>query len=303
MVFVPEEGTRVWALFALWRKAARAFRENRFDIVTVQDTAYLACLAYLLARKYHMPFEVQVHGFEKLRGMRKIIARFVLRRADRVRVVSERLRKEVVERFGVQKEKIYVLSVYVQVEAGMNYKTSPDTFTFLTVGRLVPVKNIALQIRAFAKVVSKSPHARLVIVGSGYELPRLQLLTTHYSLQTHIHFVGKQEKVSQFYQTADAFILTSDAEGWGVAVVEAAAHALPIIMTDVGCAGEFIKNGENGLVIPVGDEMALVEAMKRLIADEPFRRRLGAVARAAFLALPRAEESIHKQVEEWCFLV
>src|SRR3989344_8133294 len=137
-------GRKVVQFFKLWKQARKILAEKHFDLITVQDTSYLALLAYMLAKKFRVPLEVQVHGFEKLYGVRKLLARFVLRRADKIRVVSERLRREISPR-------AYVLPVYTQL--GMPIEKNKDTrviFTFLTVGRLVPVKNVEMQIRAFA---------------------------------------------------------------------------------------------------------------------------------------------------------
>jgi len=293
------------------RKLSLFFRK-RFDLISVQDTAYFALFAYLIARICGIPFEVQVHGFEKFSGLRRLIAGFVLKYADKIRVVSERLKEEVKKVWGIKDNKIYILSVYVQnIPPRLASRDTPPQlrrglngeFIFLTVGRLVPVKNIGMQIRAFAKIADEFPNARLRIVGDGPERPALQLTTDNLHLTSRIIFEGQQKDMARFYQNSDAFILTSDSEGWGVAIVEAAAHGLPIVMTDVGCAGEFIKNGENGIVIPVGNENALVSAIKRLISDEPFRFRLGASARATFLGLPSPEAHIQKQVQEWKTIV
>ncbi len=289
VVLTPSgKGGKVRQFLRIWKEARRLLAEKHFNLITVQDTAYLALLAYLLARTARVPFEVQVHGLEKFYGVRKLIAGFVLRRADKVRVVSERLKREISAR-------AYVLPVYTQIPSQPPlYKGGEEggDFVFLTVGRLVPVKNIGLQIRAFARIAKEFPNARLVIVGDG---PERDNLPTHGC----VIFEGAQKDLRRFYKDADAFLFTSNSEGWGVVVTEAAAYGLPIIMTDVGCAGEFIKNGENGLVIPVGDEDALVAAMKRIIKDGELRVHLGNAARRAFLSFPTAQVAIQKQVEAW----
>lgn len=311
-------GYKITQFFKMWRIGNTILRNgaitthNKFlekegrklyDLITVQDAYFLGLLAYLLARKFHVPFEVQVHGLEKFYGVRKLIAGFVLRRADKIRVVSERLKRELDSGLRTHDSRMYVLPVYTQI-VGENPITNfangdKKEFTFLTVGRLAHVKNIGMQIRAFARLAKESPNARLRIVGDGVERRNLQLITFNLQLDDKVVFEGRQNDVWRFYQKADAFLLTSDFEGWGVVVTEAACFGLPIIMTDVGLAGEFIKNGENGIVIPVDDEAALVAAMKCMIEDASLRARLGAAARRSFLALPSAEEQIHKQVEEW----
>lgn len=299
-------GGKIAQFFALWKQAKKILSEKQFDLITVQDTSYLALLAYMLTRKFRVPFEVQVHGFEKSYGVRKLIALFVLRRADKIRVVSERLKRFLAFHFKLSTLNIYVLPVYVQ---GMPPTTpTPLTslgvlplgkggeeeklFTFLTVGRLVPVKNIQMQIRAFARIANEFPEAQLQIVGDG---PERENLPKH----NRVIFEGTQKELSRFYENADAFLLTSNSEGWGVVVTEAAAYGLPIIMTDVGCAGEFIKNGENGIVIPVGDEDALVAAMKEIMTNAELRARLGRGGRASFLALPTPEVCIQTQIAQW----
>ncbi len=313
VALAPKGDNKLREFLRIWREANVLFRTQKFDLITVQDTAYLAFLAYLLARRFKIPLEVQVHGFERLHGVRKIIAGVVLRRADKIRVVSERLKRKLEALSPKLEGKIYELPVYTQIEPPLQGRTEKGltffptqgqtlkspTFTFLTVGRLVPVKNITLQIRVFARIAKEFPNARLVIVGDGLEMPYLKLNAKRLTLNASVIFEGRQENLKRYYQDADAFLLTSDSEGWGVAVTEAAAFGLPIIMTDVGLAGEFIKNNENGIVIPAGDEDALVSAMRRVMEDAGLRARLGAAARRSFLALPSKEEQIQKQVEQW----
>lgn len=286
----------------------KTLKDKKYDLITVQDPYFLGFLGYLLSLRFNVPLEVQVHGFEKLSGLRAFLAQIALEKSEKIRVVSQRLQNKLIVDFKIPKEKMYVLPVYAQISTPTPLATrevlplgkeGETTFTFLTVGRLVPVKNIALQIRAFARIAREFPQARLRIVGGGPEQENLQYIADALSLNDRVIFEGEQKEVGVFYQSADAFLLSSDAEGWGVAVVEAAAHGLPIVMTDVGCAGEFIQNNENGIVIPVGNETALVSAMRRIITDTELRARLGKAARASFLALPSRDEHIKKQIIEW----
>ncbi len=309
-VFVPERGVKIFALWRVWRSARAAFRARKFSFVTVQDTAYLALLAYFVALRARVPLEVQVHGFEKTLGIRKMIAGFVLRRADKVRVVNKRLNDRLAVYFGVPHEKMYVLPIYTQTTPSTlaplgvlplrkGGEAEGNAFTFLTVGRLVPVKNIEIQIRAFAQIVREFPQARLRIVGSGVLDDVLKSHVRRLKLKDRVVFDGQQKNLARFYEAADVFLLTSNSEGWGVAIVEAAAFGVPIIMTDVGCAGEFIKNEENGIVIPVRNEDMLVSAMRRVMQDMTLRARLSSAARRSFESLPSAEEHIQKQAAAW----
>lgn len=305
-------GPRAIQLWKMWRRGKSLIlnpssltrgEKAAYDLITVQDPYFLGFLGQQLSARFGVPLEIQIHGLEKFNGIRKRIAEFVLRRADKIRVVSERLKRELYSIFRIPYSKMYVLPVYTQVESlihnPLSLAADKRPFTFLTIGRLVPVKNIGLQIRTFTRIAKEYPQARLRIVGDGPETLSLKLYAQRHALNASVIFEGEQKGTEQFYKEADAFLLTSDYEGWGLVITEAAAYGLPIIMTDVGLAGEFIRNNENGLVIPVRDEDALVAAMRRVITDTELRARLSKAACASFLALPSAGEQIKKQIEEW----
>ena len=295
-------GSKPVVFFKILRIGKTLLLRTPFDLITVQDVYFLALIGYLLSRRFKIPLEIQVHGLEKFTGLRKLLAPVLLRRADQIRVVSERLRKLLTTNYSLLTTKIYTLPIYSQTEVPMQTierKAVPHPFTFLTVGRLVPVKDIGMQIEALAELAREFPDVRLLIVGEGKEGGKLKLQARSSKLEAKIRFEGRQENPGQYYKDADAFLLTSISEGWGLVVTEAAAYGLPIVMTDVGLAGEFIKDGENGIVIPVGDKRALVMAMKEMITNSAKRTRLGENARTSFLALPKKEEQIQKQIIQW----
>ena len=91
--------------------------------------------------------EIQNHGWEKNQGLRKMIAKFVLPRVRSVRTVSQRIKKELIDNYGVAVNRITVVPVPVNVQgvkASENYNGG-ENFIFCTIGRLVKVKNIEFQ--------------------------------------------------------------------------------------------------------------------------------------------------------------
>ena len=159
-------GPKALQFFGLWLRARQELTRQKYDLITVQDAHFLGFLGAQLAEKYAVPLEVQLHGFEKMEGGRARLARFVLGKAKKIRVVSERLRRELYSVFHIPYSKMYTLPVYTQIgvlEHRPKRNTIPVPFTFLTVGRLVPVKNIGLQLQALARVAEKVPHVRLRI--------------------------------------------------------------------------------------------------------------------------------------------
>ncbi len=309
-------GNKLKQFIVIYNLAKKLLREEKYDIITAQDQYYLALIGLCLAKKFKIGLEIQVHGFEKYYGVRKLIAKYVLRRANVVRGVSQRLKKQLINEFNVIADKITVVPIFVNTNLSLRDRTGGrsnltnssricgarndiNAFIFLTVGRLVPVKNICLQIEVMAEVIKKYPNTELWIIGDGPESEKLKLEIGNWKLEINVKLFGAQKDVSPYYVQANAFILTSNSEGWGMAVIEAASFGLPIIMTDVGCAGEVIINNESGLVIPVGGEHKLAEAMLKIIEDVNLRKKLGANAELAVSRLPGKERTLELYKKSW----
>lgn len=92
--------------------------------------------------------------------------------------------------------------------------------------------------------------------------------------------------LASYYKGADVYLLTSNYEGYGRTAVEAAACGLPVVMTDVGLAGEFIVDGFNGIVCPVGNTAAVTEALTRLIEKPSLRQEMGVHHNEVLAQLP-----------------
>ena len=297
-------GNKIFQLINVYRTAKKLLRRGEFDVVTVQDQYYLALVGRILAKKFKIGLELQIHGFEKYSGLRKIIADFAIPRASAIKCVSQRLKRQLMRDFGVKEEKITVAPIYsesIKFIKSKVYKVDSENnkFIFLTVGRLVPVKNVGLQIGAMAEAVKKYPNVELWIVGDGPEKSNLKSKISKLKLENNIKLLGWQNNPEEFYSQADAFLLTSDYEGWGMVAVEAANYGLPIIMTNVGCAGELIKDGESGIVIPVNDQAKLEEAMSRIIKDDSLRKKLAEGALSAIKNLPSKEETLALYKQSW----
>ncbi|MDO8260007.1 MAG: glycosyltransferase family 4 protein, partial [Candidatus Magasanikbacteria bacterium] len=288
---------KIIQLFKTCRLARKLIREKKFDVITVQDQYYLALLGWRLAREFGIGLELQIHGLEKYSGIRKAIARFVIPRAGVIRAVSERLKKRLVDEFGTAENKISVVPIYIHITHNTYHiSRNKERFVFLTVGRLVEIKNISLQISAFKELLKINKNIELQIVGAG---PFEDVLKKEAVGIEQIKFIGWQNDLEEYYKNADVFLLTSNYEGWGMVIIEAASYGLPIIMTDVGCAGEVIKNNESGLIVPVGDLEELKNAMEGVATDKDLQNRLGQGAREAIMKLPNKEETLRMYLENW----
>src|SRR3989344_416840 len=251
------------------------------DVVTAQDPFEAGLAGLFIARIFGAKLHLQVHTdfmspyFAKesfVNRVRVMLARLLLLHADAVRVVSERIKKSV-HSIVRPSTLITVLPIFVEpippydVLSGAMLKKKYPQFDFHIVmaSRLSREKNIPLALEAMKEVVAEHPKTGLVIVGSGPEEEHLKKLVKKFNLEKNVVFEGWQEGLDPYCHAANAFLLTSNYEGYGMVVVEALAAGCPVGMADVGVAGEVVRNGENGLVVPVGDRDALVRAITRVV--------------------------------------
>ena len=151
--------------------------------------------------------------------------------------------------------------------------------------------------RDFVKIC---PWALLVLVGDGPDKISYQRLVARYGLQNNI-VIEKvlSDTLPSFLKSFDLFVLSSNYEGWGRVVIEAMASGLPVVMTDVGLAGEVVKNGENGMVVPVGDKKKFFSILQELAQDTAKRARLkNAALETVLAASPKTQEEYNLLYKE-----
>ena len=159
----------------------------------------------------------------------------------------------------------------------------PSTFNkknhIVSLIRLRPHKNLAMLVRSFAALASRYPQWELHIYGEGPERGKLSNLIESLGLANRIRLCKPVPDVLPILQSAAIYVQPSNREGFSNAVLEAMACQLPVIVTDYpGNPRDFITDGQNGIIIPVGDEAALTEALGKLMSDDSERARLGEAA-------------------------
>ncbi|HEX8392029.1 MAG TPA: glycosyltransferase [Longimicrobium sp.] len=143
------------------------------------------------------------------------------------------------------------------------------------VGRLVPIKDHALLLRAAARVAAAGQEFRLAVVGGGPEEPALRALCARLGLEGRVSFLGWRRDLDRVYAGADIVALSSRNEGTPVALIEALAAGRAVVSTDVGGVRDVLRGGELGLLVPSGDEAALADALLTLLRDPALRETLG----------------------------
>lgn len=275
-------------IYDAWRLGKTILKDSSNKwVVTSQDPFEAGLVGFLLTRQNKLPFNIQEHGDffstsywrrdTALNWVRYVVGRRLLKRATSVRVVSRRI-KDTMAALGIAADRILSLPVrsdevssqeVIAAELGFE----KDTVVVLTMARLEKQKNLLLLIESFAAVYRKFSQARLVIIGRGSEAHKLKQIVTSLHLDKVVKFVDWTDEPASYLKAADIYALSSDWEGWARVLVEAMAYGLPIVTTDVGCAGEVVINDKHGFVVPVRDQDAFTASLSRLVESKEIRNQ------------------------------
>ena len=250
---------------------------TRPDVITAQDPFETGLVAWWIARRLKVPLHIQVHTdflspeyarHSLLNRLRVSIAGFVLRRAKRIRVVSERIKKTIGEECRLNVE-ISILPIFTDIVRIRHMQSDPalvrafERFDkkILFVGRLEPEKNPSLAVRAFAEAAPED--TCLIIVGGGSERKTLGKLANKLGLMDgpRMVFFEEEAESAKYYPLADLVLVTSRYEGYGLVTIEALAPGVPVLSTDVGIAKE------TGTIVASPEKFA--DALREWFANGP----------------------------------
>lgn len=139
-----------------------------------------------------------------------------------------------------------------------------DAFVFLTVGRLTAQKDHAVLLSAWSILCTTSTRVHLYIAGDGELRQELEKLSASLGIAATVHWLGERTDVPCLMNAADAFVLSSAWEGFGLVVAEAMAIGIPVVSTISNGPEEVL--GGTGTVVPVGDASALARAMQNVMS-------------------------------------
>jgi glycosyltransferase involved in cell wall biosynthesis len=145
----------------------------------------------------------------------------------------------------------------------------------ISVCRLSRRKGLEYLLRALPGV---GKGAKLLIVGDGVERKNLAALAAELGISDRVVFAGPvpNEKLIDYYNLADIFVLPSLHEGMGIVFLEAMACGLPVVTTRIGGMTDFVKDGETGLLVDPQNSEQLVVALSKLMGDKRLRQRIAA---------------------------
>lgn len=290
---LPLRGKAGALAFGIHALVLLATRLRAYRIVHVQNIDAPLLAGMLAATVLRRRVVATIHGEAKLVDQRKLrlgrVRLWLMRRyVHRFTALTAPMQEEL-ERDGVPPARIRLipngidLSVYrpasvdERLAARRCLRLDPDAFVCLSLGRLVPGKRVDRLLRAWALLPREGATQTLLVVGDGPERPRLEALAAELGLDD-VRFEGATTAVLDYLHAADIFASASEREGLSLALLEAMAAGLAVIVTELPGNGVLVRDGMNGLVAPIDDTPALRDRLLRTIASPDWRRELGARA-------------------------
>ena len=271
-----ETGSRIGDFLARYRKLCRIFTELHPDCI-LSFIGKNNIMTLLCTRFSGIPAVVSVRGEPKSEYYNfpmRFLAKTLFACAAGVIVQTSAARDFFPP---VIRKKAVILKNPLNPAFVRERRTGRPDGRIVSVGRVDANKNHALILRAFARIAPEFPNASLVVYGDGEKRQELIRKTQELGLSDRVQFPGAVSDVAEKIRTASAFVLSSGHEGMPNALIEAMCLGIPSISTDCPCGGprELIEDGVNGYLIPVGDEEALADRLRRIFSDEEGAEKMG----------------------------
>ncbi|MDR5708493.1 MAG: glycosyltransferase [Armatimonadota bacterium] len=279
---LPVFTTRMAQRAAMLLRIARRIRP---DVIQGQS---LSCgaLAALAGKLLGIPSVTYVQGldlYEASPWARRTYIRWALRGSTAVAAVTEDLRRRA---HGLVNRPVEVIPHGLRLrdshrlgreEARRSLGLPEQDPVVLYVGRLLRIKGPQHLLRAFPQVLERLPRALLVLVGEGEERANLEVLVRRLGVEGRVRFAGPRphEDVIRFMRASDVFVLPSLVESFGIVLLEAMSCGLPVVATNVMGIPYLVEDGENGFLVPPGDEVALATCITALLRDPWLCRSFG----------------------------
>jgi glycosyltransferase involved in cell wall biosynthesis len=289
-------------LKALWQ-VMRIIRRDRPEIIhthAAKGGTIGRAAALLATTRRNRPILVHTFHGHSLSGyfasrtarFYRRIERCLARRTDALIAVSAEVRDDLVRLGVAASERFTVVPVGLDLSAFLDDADRPrrraalrqewncatDDEVITLVARLVPIKRVDRFLRV-ARMLADRPRARFVVVGDGELRDQLAASDDARALGDRLVWAGFRRDMADVCFAADVVVLTSDNEGTPVSLIEAQAAAVPVVGTAVGGVASAVRDGETGIVAPVGDEAALARAIAAILDDGVLAARLGQAGR------------------------
>ena len=263
-----------------------AFRPEKL-VLSLKQANVVGRLAAMFMRGLTcVAFEhIAEYRAQRFRWLYGPLLRLLSRRVDEVWADSAETLEKTRRYFVPRERTCHVIPLFV-AESSAPFKTdyaSSDRVRLAAAGRLVPRKNVPVIVAAVDALRREGVDVTLAVYGDGPQKLAIEALLVQSGLQDHVTLHGYRADWAKQATSADVFLNLSEAEGFCIVVAEAMLAGLPVVAVDVGGIRDYGVDGENMLKLPAATPEAALAAIRRLMADQSLRERLGRRARADML--------------------
>jgi len=237
-----------------------------------------------------------------------ILDRFTERFVDKFIVVSEALRRTLIEGHKIAPEKVvriyngieldkYNPELYSREKVRKELRIGPDEPLVGAIGRLVWQKGFPFFIRAASYVLRTIPEAKFLLVGDGPLRSELEDMIEELGLAENFVLAGFREDIPEVLAALDVLVLSSLREGLPMILLEGMAMARPVVATDIEGISEVVEHNRTGILVPPKDPQALAEGIITLLRDRDKARRMGQAGRKRVEERFSVEEMVRRTQE------
>ncbi|MEW5759474.1 MAG: glycosyltransferase family 4 protein [Candidatus Thermoplasmatota archaeon] len=210
---------------------------------------------------------------------RKIIFFFLFKFADRILVLSNKVKNDIIKFYNVSLEKIEITTSGVEHVDEDELKKIEEEGWVISVCGIKPNKGLEFAIEAMKSVVQHFPNLKYYIVGSIVDknyFNYLRKILLEYGLEKNVFFTGRVKNVKEYYGKCAVLLLASyHSEGFGLPVIEAGMMGKPVVATKIFEDIGVVKNNINGMVVEQKNSKELGNALIKLLKDRELRNKMG----------------------------
>lgn len=263
-------------------------RRNEYEIIHCHSALVEAAVGVLAGRWLHKPTLIRPMAsgafgdYQRLSAGRGFLGQgwltSKLRQADAIVALNPQIAEEMAA-LGMDRDRIVFIPNGVEIKPTSQPRKynlcGPLRIAF--VGRIHPQKGLPTLLRALGRLAHDEPGLswQLSLAGTGPSEGELKALADELGIAQGVKFLGQIDPVETLLEESDCFVLPSLSEGMSNALLEAMAHGLPCIASDIPGNNSLIQGRCNGLLFPPDDDKALAEAIFTLAQDEALRQKLG----------------------------
>ncbi|AEF97056.1 glycosyltransferase family 4 protein [Methanotorris igneus] len=279
---IPNKFGKYSPLFHIYAVFKAVLNRKNIEVVFLSD-AYLSPIIPIIKLILKKPVVIKVHGLDitfSNKIYQLIIPRFV-NMADKVICISNATKKECIRR-GVSPDKCKVILIgingkdpndHMDEKAYSKFNIDEHKYILLSVGRLVERKGIHWFVEnVIPKLIKKEKNITYVIAGDGPYRETIENIILSKGLEDYVKLLGKvsDDDLELLYNIADIFIMPNipvdgDMEGFGIVVLEASSHGVPVIASDLEGIRDAVINGKTGFLVEPLNEDAYVEKILEML--------------------------------------